>query len=163
VTVLGRWLRLCRCCSAGLGDQGNLARGPGLRVLVSPAARADAGAGAAKVLCGVSGVGDLRWRATAARRTEHCSGPQGTALFIDDLDGSQAEATVQSGLDGNDCEIGLDTRYANRREHRADARRNGSPIIFMAACLQIPGPRRADYMFCVRGRHMDRRRRHPST
>ena len=24
-----------------------------------------------------------------------------------------------------------------------------SPIIFMAACLQIPGPRRADYLFCV--------------
>jgi len=46
-------------------------------------------------------------------------------LFIDDLDGSQAEATVRSGLDGNDCEIGLDTGYANRREHQADARRNG--------------------------------------
>jgi hypothetical protein len=32
-------------------------------------------------------------------------------LFIDDLDGSQAEATVRSGLDGNDCEVGQDTEY----------------------------------------------------
>jgi len=33
-------------------------------------------------------------------------------LFIDDLDGSQAEGTVRFGLDGTDYEIDLNARHA---------------------------------------------------
>ena len=33
-------------------------------------------------------------------------------LFIDDLDGSDAEGSVQFGLDGTDYEIDLNTRHA---------------------------------------------------
>ena len=64
-------------------------------------------------------------------------------LFIDDLDGSDAEGTVRFGLDGTDYEIDLNTKHAQElREALAPylsaARRAGG-----AARRPARGPRKA--------------------
>ena len=50
-------------------------------------------------------------------------------LFIDDLDGSEAEGTVRFGLDGAEYEIDLNAEHAQalRMRWRATCRRRGGP------------------------------------
>jgi Lsr2 len=55
-------------------------------------------------------------------------------LFIDDIDGSEAEGTVRFGLDGTDYEIDLSAAHA------ADLRAALAP--FIAASRKVPGPAR---------------------
>jgi hypothetical protein len=54
-------------------------------------------------------------------------------LFIDDIDGGEAEGTVRFGLDGTDYEIDLNAKHSEElREvlatYVAHARRVGSPV-----------------------------------
>jgi hypothetical protein len=55
-------------------------------------------------------------------------------LFIDDIDGSEADGTVRFGLDGTDYEIDLSAAHA------ADLRAALAP--FAAASRKVPGPAR---------------------
>jgi Lsr2 len=57
-------------------------------------------------------------------------------LFIDDLDGSQAEGTVRFGLDGTDYEIDLNARHAQ-------ALRDALARYVRAARRPVRGGRRA--------------------
>jgi hypothetical protein len=54
-------------------------------------------------------------------------------LFIDDIDGGEAEGTVRFGLDGADYEIDLNAEHTEELRHAlaiyvAHARRVGSPV-----------------------------------
>jgi hypothetical protein len=55
-------------------------------------------------------------------------------MFIDDIDGSEAEGTVRFGLDGTDYEIDLSAAHA------ADLRAALAP--FIAASRKVPGAAR---------------------
>ena len=48
-------------------------------------------------------------------------------LFIDDLDGSEADGTVRFGLDGTDYEIDLNTEHAQRAAGRTGTLRKCRP------------------------------------
>jgi hypothetical protein len=54
-------------------------------------------------------------------------------LFIDDLDGSEAEGTVRFGLDGTDYEIDLSTKHAGALRK--------SLTRYVEASRKIPAPR----------------------
>jgi Lsr2 len=56
-------------------------------------------------------------------------------LYVDDLDGSQAEGTVRFGLDGADYEIDLSKKHADQF-----AREIGP---YLAAARKLPSSRRA--------------------
>jgi hypothetical protein len=55
-------------------------------------------------------------------------------LFIDDIDGSEAEGTVQFGLDGTSYEIDLNTKHAVALRK--------SLARYVAASRKVPAPRR---------------------
>ena len=61
-------------------------------------------------------------------------------LFVDDIDGSEAEGTVRFGLDGTDYEIDLSV------EHREEL--NKALAAYVAHARKAGGPRRF-----ARGRH----------
>jgi hypothetical protein len=57
-------------------------------------------------------------------------------LFIDDLDGSEADGTVHFGLDGTEYEIDLEYRAHSGAAHSTRAR-------YVAAARRLPRARRA--------------------
>jgi hypothetical protein len=54
----------------------------------------------------------LRWYIKISERNEASRGSKIQTLFIDDLDGSEADGTIRFGLDGTDYEIDLNTEHA---------------------------------------------------
>jgi hypothetical protein len=67
----------------------------------------------------------------SARGIEHSMAQKIQTLFIDDLDGSEAEGTVRFGLDGTEYEIDLNAEHAQAlrdalTRYVASARRSGS-------------------------------------
>ena len=56
-------------------------------------------------------------------------------LYVDDIDGSEAEGTVRFGFDGTDYEIDLNKKHANELAKAIDP--------FIAAARKVPSSRRA--------------------
>jgi len=66
-------------------------------------------------------------------------------LFIDDLDGSEADGTVRIGLDGTDYEIDLNAEHTRQlrdalARYISAARRAGGSIRSRPAAPARPGP-----------------------
>lgn len=56
-------------------------------------------------------------------------------LYVDDIDGSEAEGTVRFGLDGVDYEIDLNSKHADQFARALEP--------YLGAARKVPGTRRA--------------------